>query len=421
MDKAAFAYLIRMFPQTSETFIANEILRVERTGLPLRIYSYRRPLEDVQHEVVKQIRTPVTYLPDPLWKHLPILLRGAAKTLRKNPARAAKALTFVAKVSVRNRSIDGFKRYLQALYFGNELREQGIRHVHAHFAHQNTQVAMLTSMVSGIPFSFTGHAKDVYTAPHIDLREKLAAASFALTCTGANVDYFQALAAPDDRAKVHLAYHGVDLEKFTPRATAAEPSEVPLILSVGRLVEKKGYPDLLQAAAILRDRGLSFRIQIMGGGPDRKALEALRHSLGLDGIVDMPGSCSQEELVEIYRQADLFALPCQVLENGDRDGIPNVLMEAMATGLPVVSTAVSGIPELVHSGENGLLVPERDAVAFADAIEVLLKDAGLRARYGAAGRATVAASFSSDATAKQLSELFSKAVAMGAPQTAGVA
>jgi len=421
MEKAAFAYLIRMFPQTSETFIANEILRVERTGLPMRIYSYRRPVEDVKHEVVRQIRTPVSYLPDPLWKHLPTLFRGVYATVKRDPARARKALAYVTKASVRNRRLDGFKRLLQALYFAEELRQQGIRHIHSHFAHQNTQLAMLTSMVGGVTFSFTGHAKDVYTAQKQDLRERLAASTFALTCTDANVDYFRALAAPGDENKVRLAYHGVDLEKFTPRQGDSGAEEAPLILSVGRFVTKKGYPDLLQAAAMLRDRGHRFRVLIMGDGPDRGALEALRHSLGLEGIVEMPGSCSQEELVEIYRKADIFALPCQVLKNGDRDGIPNVLMEAMATALPVVSTSVSGIPELVHHGENGLLAPERDAAAFAGRIEELLTDAALRKRLGEAGRLTVSTEFSSDATAAMISTLFAEAAGTPLPQPVSMA
>lgn len=403
-----------MFPQTSETFIANEILRVERTGAPVRIYSYRQPVETVEHECVRLIQSPVQYLPDPLWKSLGKLIGQARAMRRLEPARFRKTLAYVGRVSIRDRSLDVWKRLLQALYLAWDLRQENVTHVHAHFAHQATQVAMLASMLSGISFSFTGHAKDVYTARPRNLKEKVEQAAFAVTCTGANQTYLRSLVAPADREKIELAYHGVDIEKFSPEPSRSDADEtVPLVLSVGRLVAKKGFTDLIEALAHLRATGVQFRALLVGEGPDRRMLEQRRRAAGLDDILDMPGACSQEALVDVYRRATVFALPCRVLRNGDRDGIPNVLMEAMAMAIPVVSTSISGIPELVSSDENGLLVPERDPVAFSSSLESVIRDPELARRLGAEGRRTVSEKFSSDVTALKLSGLFSRATQAG--------
>ena len=405
---------MRMFPQTSETFIANEILRVERTGAPVRIYSYRQPVENVEHECVRLIQAPVQYLPDPLWKNLGKLL-GRARAMRKlEPSRFRRTLAYVARVSVRDRSVDVWKRFLQGLYLAWDLRQENVAHLHAHFAHQATQVAMLASMLSGISYSFTGHAKDVYTGRPRNLSEKVAHAAFAVTCTNANQTYLRSLVAQKDRDKVELVYHGVDFEKFSPQSQSLHGDEgTPVVLSVGRLVAKKGFTDLIEALALLRGRGVEFRALLVGEGPDRRMLEERRRAAGLDEVLQMPGACTQEDLVEIYRSATVFALPCRVLKNGDRDGIPNVLMEAMAMAVPVVSTSISGIPELVRNGKNGLLVPERDSIALSNSIEAVIRDPALARRLGAEARLTVAGDFSSDMAALKISGLFSEATAAG--------
>ncbi len=208
---------------------------------PLRIYSYRQPVEAVEHGAVRLIRSPVQYLPDPLWKSLGKLL-GRASAMRKlEPLRFRKTVAYVGRVSIRDRSIDVWKRLLQALYLAWDLRQEKVAHVHAHFAHQATQVAMLASMLNGISFSFTGHAKDVYTARPRNLKEKVEMAAFAVTCTGANQTYLRSLVAPVDREKIELAYHGVDIEKFSPDIGSSDSDEAaPLVLSVGRLVAKRG-------------------------------------------------------------------------------------------------------------------------------------------------------------------------------------
>ncbi len=266
---------------------------------------------------------------------------------------------------------------------------------------------MLASVMTGIPFSFSAHAKDIYTAKPRALREKIRAATFVATCTRANQDYLRRMADPDRRARIHLSYHGTNITKFQP-SEATPKDDPPLILSAGRLVPKKGLPYLLRACGVLARSSREFRCVIVGEGPERGALEHEAARLGLGDLVSFRGRASQEELLGLYRRAAIFALPCTVLADGDRDGIPNVLMEAMAVELPVVSTAISGIPELIRSGHDGVLVPERDVDGLAGALERLLADATLRRRLGENARATVLEKFNSAANARSLAELFAR-------------
>lgn len=404
MEAPAVGYVLRMFPQASETFVANEVLELERLGLSIRIYSYRRPRETVRHDVVRRIQSPVSYLPDPLWRHPLALLRAHRALHRRDPSRYRTVLRYAFRSFLRERDLDVWRRFTQAGELAMLIAGDGVTRLHAHFAHGATHVTMLTAMFLDLPFGFSGHARDIYTAKRSLLREKIAAARYVVTCTEANRVYLREVIDADQRDKVLLAYHGVNLAKFAP-AQDATSAALPIVLSVGRLVEKKGFPHLLRACRALLDRGYAFRCLIIGEGPERRRLEAHVRSLGLEGVVSLPGARTQEELIQEYRRATVLALPCRVLANGDRDGIPNVLVEAMALGLPVVSTAVSGIPELIESGENGLLVPEADDAALASAIELLLQDGALRARLARAARATVEQRFDSAATARPLAKL----------------
>jgi glycosyltransferase involved in cell wall biosynthesis len=406
MGVPVLGYVIRMFPQVSETFIANEILSLERLGVPLRLYSYRRPQETVGHECVRLIQSPLTYLPDPLQKHIPELLSAQRTIARAEPGRYRTALRHVASASIRDRSIEPWKRLLQAGYLALLLEQSDVERLHAHFAHGSTHVALLASMLTGLPFSFSAHARDIYNnaSPRL-LQEKIRAAELVVTCTRANQQHLRSIVAPEDGEKIELAYHGVDLAKFAPDE-ARLVEEPPLILSVGRLVEKKGFTTLLQACRVLNGKGVSFRCEIVGEGPERARLEMQIRTLGLECVVSLLGACTQEELVERYRKATVLALPCRVLANGDRDGIPNVLVEAMAMGLPVVSTPVSGIPELIESGRNGLLVPPGNPTELAAAIELLLRDRELRERLARSARATVEERFDSAVCARRIASLF---------------
>jgi glycosyltransferase involved in cell wall biosynthesis len=268
-----------------------------------------------------------------------------------------------------------------------------------------------------------------------------------ITCSGANLDYLYESAPAGTRGKIHLIHHGVDLRDFQPTTddrrptTDAEPKiedrgsriedrplpagdwrlatadprpptpdHRPLIMSVGRLVEKKGFPDLLRACALLKERGYYFRCAIYGEGPLRGELAALIAQHGLGDMVELPGAVAQSELVPVFQRTSIFALTPFVTEDGDRDGVPNVLVEAMACGVPVVATAISGIPELVVHEQNGLLVAPHDPVAIADALAVLLDDDARRTQLGAAARSTVVEHFDLRAAARELAALFERAL-----------
>jgi glycosyltransferase involved in cell wall biosynthesis len=291
-----------------------------------------------------------------------------------------------------------------------------VDHLHAHFAHGTTTVTWLASTITGIPFSFTGHAKDLYTEelnPAGLLRRKMDAASFVATCTEANRRH---LASLGSRTPVHVVYHGLnaDFEKLlASRAEDGVGSGVrraararPRLLAVGRLVRKKGLDTFVDACAVLSARGLDFEAVIAGESGDHEPeVRARVAAAGLEGRVRFLGPLTQDALFEEYQQASVFALPCRVLEDGDRDGIPNVLMEAMACGVPVVTTGVSGITELVRDGANGLIVDPDRPVELADALHRLLKDPGLAQQLAAQGRITVAEQFDASGTAARMASL----------------
>jgi glycosyltransferase involved in cell wall biosynthesis len=373
-------------------------------GVPIHVYSYRRPGAAVPHECVRLIESPITYLPDPLYRH-PLILLGAHRAFyRVQPERYRRTARYVWTRVRAERSTDAWRRFLHAGYLAQLAAQDGVGRLHAHFAHGATRLAMLTSMLTGLGFSFTAHARDIYTADESLLREKIEAADYVVTCTRANQDHLRQLVRADVRTKITVGYHGVDLGKFGQR-TQAPAEDVPLVLSVGRLVQKKGFPDLLRACRILTDKGHRLRCMIVGDGPERARLEAMIHKLELDAVVSLPGGSSQEDLLDIYRRATVFALPCRILENGDRDGIPNVLVEAMAVGLPVVASSVSSIRELVRDGENGLLVRERDGEDLAAALERLLTDRAMRERLARGGRRTVTEHFDATVNIRTLAHL----------------
>lgn len=400
------AYLLKTFPKLSETFVLNEILELERQGLELHIFSLREPSEAKVHAGVAQVAAGVTYIPylgslTGIHQTPPAVLAKVAQMFRdhgyvflRHPVRYFRALSLYISQDVR-------KRYFaQAGSLAKKLMQGEFTHLHAHFANEPASVAELAHHMTGCPYSFTAHAKDIYLTDRQELARKIASAEFLITCTGFNRNYLRELAT--GKTPIHLCYHGVDLGRFS-----AEPEEAskkidpPLILSVGRFCEKKGFPYLLEACRRLKERGRQFACRIVGFGPLEKDLQELIRSLELQDSVVLAGKMTQDDLIKEYRRADLFVLPCLVADDGDRDGIPNVLVEAMAMRIPVVSTPVSGIGELVDHMENGVLSPEKDTEALAAAMETLLGDPQLRHRLGANGRAKVMERFSLDrSTAK---------------------
>ena len=425
------AYVMNGYPRLSETFIAHEIHQIERLGVPLRLFAVKREDEPKVHPVVAAIRAPLTYLPMAsslsgttlvgwLRRNLPTFWRANAAVALRHPLRYASTLASALALSWRHRSgadteSDGgfrlrkvyIKEFLQAGVIADEVGRAGdVSHLHGHFCHGVATITWFASLLSGIPFSFTAHAKDIYQAelnPGNLLERKLGAARFVATCTCANAVVLRARHARPD--EVHTIYHGLDTDYFSPASSGL--SDVPLILAVGRLVEKKGFDQLIAACALLRQEGLRFGCVIVGeNGSARDSLRAQIDGLGLAGTVRLRGAVTQDQLREIYRGAHVFALPCQIMEDGDRDGFPNVLAEAMAMGVPVVSTAISGIPEMISDGVHGLLVEPRDPQALADALRRVLTDAELHARLARAARERICERFDSRRTTLELRDLF---------------
>ncbi|THJ24314.1 MAG: glycosyltransferase [Nitrospira sp. CG24D] len=427
--QGTIGYILKGFPRNSEAFITNEIYLLERMGLKLRLFSAFQGDDARTGSRVQAIASRLTYLPECeqakdggfipwLVANVTRYLPSHLQVLRVAPRRYLRTLFEALRLSIHCRSGTFlwpkkvfYKDFLRSGFIACRVNEVGdVRHLHAHFCHGSTTMAMFASMLTGLPFSFTAHAKDIYLPklnPGDLLQIKMRRAQFVVTCTGANKQYLEE-ACPNG-APVHRIYHGVDTNRFH-LSQDGEP-DVPLILSIGRFVEKKGFPFLVQACRILKDHGHQFQCRILGE-PDEQSqfVQQLIRELSLEDRVVIEPGVTQDELRALYRQATMFVLPCQIVGNGDRDGIPNVLAEAMATGLPVVSTDISGIPELVVHRDNGLLVSQRDVQALAKAMEELLTDVQLRRRLGQAGRDTICRIFDSATTTRQLCSLFTSSV-----------
>ena len=413
MSGEPVAYLVKRFPRLSETFVLQEFLELRRQGLDLRLYALMHPGEQVVQPAAAELLPEVTYLHERRrpWRSWARLLGGAARQALSNPSGFA-ALSRL--LLARRPSLASLRHAVEALWLARDLRLAQARHLHAHFAHSPAAVAHMAWVAGGPAFSFTAHAKDLYTTPAEVLRPRLRAAAFVVTCTRFNADHIAGLDPADRmlRERLHVVYHGTDIRRFNPIGRRPEPGGV---LSVGRLVPKKGYPALLQALALLAARGMDFTCDIFGEGELRPALEAEIGRVGLQSRVRLRGAAPQEELQAEYRRTSVFVLTPMVMPGGDRDGIPNVLVEAMACAVPVISTRVSGIPELIEHGTDGLLVEPADTAAITGAIECLLQNPELASRMGLAGRRKVEGLFDVRRNTTCLLDLFGAAGAAARP------
>lgn len=426
------AYVLKGYPRVSETFITSEIYRLEQLGLKLRLAVIKHGDEIHSSGILNRIQADASYLPQTsslsqtslrrwLGLHLHDFMPALRFVLKQEPRRffRAAAIAFALSVKARRSFLSWprklyLKEFLQAVWIAKLLFEAGdVRHIHAHFCHGATTVAWLVSIITGLPFSFTAHAKDIYCAslnPAGLLRRKMRAARFVVTCTEANRKY---LLDVEPTANVRCIYHGLNAEFADLLANSANPIDKCRklrALGVGRLVPKKGFDVLVEACAILERRGFNFETIIAGEHGEHEAeLRRQIEAHGLQGHVRFTGPLDQVRLYAEYQNADVFCLPCRVLDNGDRDGLPNVLMEAMACGVPVITTPVSGIPEIIHDGHNGTLVPPNDAEALANAIQRLSSDSMLARNLGRAGRLTVLEHFDGKKTAVELAALFAAA------------
>jgi glycosyltransferase involved in cell wall biosynthesis len=406
--------ILKGYPRISETFISNEILLLERLGFALHLFSMRQPRENFSHEGIKKIRAPATYLPETLFTSLPRLLYRNALLAAERPGRYIQALRTAAGRLWRTRKMATVKHLLQAGYLVQRLLpSSGVVHLHAHFAHSPTSVALFASQLSGLDFSFTAHAKDIYTSDPRQLREKIERARFVVTCTEYNRRFLKEISA-GAATPIHRIYHGIDVDFFSREILTRSDEKVPAppyrILTIARITAKKGLPTVYRALKILRDEGISFRHTLIGDGEERRRILSLIKELGLDPFTQLIGAQPHRVVLEHYRSADLFVLGCEVAPNGDRDGIPNVLLESMAVGVPVVATDVSAIPELVVEGDTGLLVPPTQPEKMARAMIRLLTDIPLRERVIEAARKRVAQTFDNRALIDGLAAIYRQEV-----------
>jgi glycosyltransferase involved in cell wall biosynthesis len=377
--------LVKIFPKLSETFILEEILGLEKRGVALRLYTLAAPTDAMTHAQVRSVRAPLTRVPDAaasrefVTRHL--------RLFATHPLRWAGAFAAALR-----RGRPGVRDFLRAGWLAEQLRRDGVTHLHTHFISTPADIAALASQLGALPFSISAHAKDIYLSAHDDLKRKLDAAQFTVTCTEFNR---RTLASIAPGAAVHRMYHGLDRALFHPRSPAASGAP-PLILSVGRLREKKGLDTLIDACAKLRARQQPFACEIIGYGEEREHLQLRIDRLALGNQVRLVGALARDDVIAAYARTAVYVQPSRIAADGDRDGIPNVLLEAMAMGLPVVASRVSGIPELVSHGRNGLLVEPDQAALLADAIERVLTQPALAARLGRDATTSVAEAFDND-------------------------
>ena len=419
-------YLVRSWPRLSQTFILNEVLALERRGVDLVLFSLVRSGESVVQPQVAEVRTGVRYLEDR--RSLRQRVGDHLAVFSAAPLRYARAAVFagrrrdLAKGYATASTWECFSYAVQVAAAVVRLRRAGTEpaHLHAHFAHDPALVALLVRRLTGLLYSFTAHARDLVQIPPASLVARAAEATAVITCCEVNADYIAAT-VPAGLPEVRVIRHGVELDRFTPRPrpaaaadAGAEADAGARIVTVGRLVEKKGFPDLLEALGRLQATGRRISCEVYGDGPLRQPLVELRDSLGLATSVDFAGERSRETIISALHRADVFVLTPTVTSDGDRDGIPNVLVEAMACGLPVVSTAAGGIPELVTNGDNGFLVDPGDVASVESQIATLLDSPQLRHRMGIAARRTVESGYDVNAAAEQLQRIFLSEQTVGA-------
>ncbi len=395
-------YILKMFPRLSETFILNEVLELERQNAELQIFSLKRPADAVAHAQTAAVRSPVIYLPEKI-SQAPLRILLAQVHVWRRHRREWRHMFRNALRRVRSHDDSSSLEALsQACCLIREMR--GVRHLHAHYANVPARIALIIHRLTGLPYSITTHAKDIFqNDPFVSLKlhERMSRARFVIANSRYSAEHIRSRV--DGRAQIHTVYNGLDLEAFVPRAD--EPVE-PMILSVGRLVEKKGFPDLVAACQILKQRHIRFTCEVIGTGVLSGALKEEIRSRGVANCVRMIGPLPQETLRTHYHRASIFVLPCRPAGDGDRDILPNVVKEAMAIGIPVVTTHLEGMDELIENGVSGLLVAPGDVPGLATCMETLLGDPQLRHRLAAQGRKVVEQRFDRRANVLQLRNLF---------------
>jgi colanic acid/amylovoran biosynthesis glycosyltransferase len=416
-DALRVAYVVKRYPRYSETFIVREILAHERAGMTVEIFSLRPPNDGYFQDLIARVRGRVNYLYLPADGHLPEPLAGATLTAAHfwRALREASAILPDFWSTLEGMRDEQARDLYQALQLAREVRQKNLQHIHAPFASDAATVTRLGARLAGVTYSFTARAKDIFheSVHSDDLRRKLRDAAGVVTISDYHLDYLRATYGPL-AAQVQRIYNGLDLDEFP---YSPPNNRLPLIVAVGRLVEKKGFNDLVEACALLAARHRDFTCRIIGNGKLKGALEKQILRSGLEQCVELVGPLPQADVITEMQRAAVLAVPCIVGEDGDRDGLPNVIQEALALGTPVVSTDVTGIPEVVRDGETGLQVPQRDPAALAAALERLLVDGQLRVKLATAARRLIETDFNIHRNTERRRAIFRAAVAEGSSRT----
>lgn len=407
--RARLVYVLGEFPSVSETFILREMRALEAMGFYIIPLSMEPAEEGAEHADATELAAKTVYRPDPLsgksaW--------GMFKTMLRRPLGFWGTFVFMLLQCIRQPRVmrELLSAFIAAAFFASVLSPRNTRHIHSHFASYPTTVGLFLAGICTSGFSISCHARDIFTDSSILLAKKLEDADFIVVCTRHGMERLLHDYPLICGEKLHLVYHGVEAAKLLAVPRVEYP--VPMILSVGRLVEKKGFPFLLQAAAVLAGQGIDFELVIVGDGPDRDELERLAGGLGLRDRVVMTGMLSQEELSHVYRRSDVFCLASIVGKDGDRDGLPNVILEAMAYRVPVVASNLSAIPEVVIDEETGLLVPPGNPAEIAARIERVLSDRSLHASLVRNAARKVQRDFDAVRNAHRLGKLFAESLGL---------
>ncbi len=395
------AYILLWFPKPTETFVFREVMNLWKFGLPLKVFTlYGEIADDLSAEMAsvsdRVERLGIPYLKSVhrhflyWWKRDRRLTRDVLRTLS------------LKRWSGPEKTGENLWAFFCGFALARRFEEEGIEHIHAPWASGPATAAWTASRLTGIPFSFTGRAWDIFT-PDKGLPDKLRAATLVRSETGYNMGHLAELLR-GDASKIHLTYNGIPLTEHRESPVAMMPPY--RLLALGRFVGKKGYEYLLESCKILQDEGLDFRLNLVGDGPLRSKLEKLAQELGIEHRVSFPGFLSYDRVSELFHSADIFVMPSVVHSNGDRDGIPTVIMESLTHRVPVIATDVSGIPEVIENRVTGLLIPERDSAAIADAVRTMIADRDSAIAMAERGRSKVQEQFDPDKNHRKVLELY---------------
>lgn len=406
-EKTKIGVVLKGFPRISETFINNELLLLEKHGFELEIYSLRKAREPFSHENVKHIKATIFYLPEYILPNLFRCLPDHIRLLLKKPLRYLSAFSEALVRSVYRRQSASLRRFFQAgvLVQQKLVNRENIPFLYVHFIHSPSSVAAYANKLCGIPFGVSAHAKDIYTSRPDQLKRKLRQVSFVTTCTSANKDYLEKY--NETNTPIYINYHGINIQKFKYSWQAPEAPPYR-ILSVGRFVEKKGYDVLLNALQILKQKHIPFIFNHAGSGELEEKIKQQIKDLGLEDCCNLLGTRTHEEIIDLFRTSHCFALACRIAGDNDRDGVPNVLVEAMAVGIPVISTDTASIPELVTNNKTGILVEPENPEAFAQALETTLANPEKLLPLSRAGRSFVEQKFDNTANIPALVSILKK-------------